>query len=64
MNRITSVSVSVSSARATMRRFMRNLGLWIPGVSMKITCPRPGRVSTPRILLRVVCGTGETMATL
>src|SRR5258708_2432496 len=45
-----------------MRRFMRCTGLWMPGVSKSTIWP-PGRLTTARIRLRVVCGLSETMAT-
>ena len=56
---------STSSARvraaSTMHRLSAPFAWWMPGVSTNATCPS-GRVTTPRMRLRVVCGLGETMA--
>ena len=45
-----------------MRRFISCIGLWMPGVS-KSTIWAPGRFTTARMRLRVVCGLSETIAT-
>ena len=45
-----------------MRRFIRCIGLWMPGVSKSTICPS-GLFTTARMRLRVVCGLSETMAT-
>jgi hypothetical protein len=58
----TSAPDSVCSARCTMRALSPPRAECRPGVSSSATCAS-GRVTTPRILPRVVCGLGETMAT-
>src|SRR5689334_13731467 len=46
-----------------MRRWSRLVGVWTPGVSTKMICAF-GRFTTACRDIRVVCGLGETMATL
>ena len=49
-------------AASTIRRFIRCIGLWIPGVSMNTIWP-PAALRTPTMRWRVVCGLSETIAT-
>src|SRR5439155_289530 len=55
-------SSSAWRTKAIMRSFKRESGLWIPGVSIKMTCAS-ARFTTPRMRLRVVCGAGVTIET-
>ena len=58
----TSASRSASMAASTIRRFIRCIGLWMPGVSMNTICAA-GVLRTPTMRWRVVCGLSETIAT-
>src|SRR5712691_12578972 len=60
-NIATSASLSVCSACCTIRAFSPPRAEWRPGVSSRATWAK-GRVTTPRMRERVVCGFGETMA--
>ena len=64
-----SKTTHVMSAPAALRRAMRlrsvpsvPTALWRPGVSRRTSCPR-GSATMPRIVLRVVCSTGDTIET-
>ncbi len=59
----TSTSLTASSAVSFSRLPISVRGLWMPGVSTNTICAS-GRVSTPRIWLRVVWGLSETIDTL
>src|SRR3712207_4728638 len=59
---MTSTSASVSRTTSLSRRPSRLLGLCRPGVSTSTSCPA-GRVTTPRMACRVVCGRLLTMPT-
>ena len=64
-----SKTTQVMSVPAALLRAMRlrsvprvPTALWRPGVSRRTSCPR-GSATMPRIVLRVVCSTGETIET-
>ena len=63
----TSSTASASSNSCSTRRCMRSVsasrGRCTPGRSVSTSCHSPGRVATPRIARRVVCGLSETIAT-
>src|SRR3954447_25950605 len=62
-NATTSTPPSASVAVSFKRSPSRVRGLWIPGVSTNTICTS-GRVRTPRIWVRVVCGLSDTIDTL
>ena len=64
---ISTATSTLPTARrtiSTIARFMRCLGRCSPGVSMKTIWPRPGTLTTPRMVWRVVCATSATAASL
>ena len=63
----TTHNTASTPSRASLACFIMNSpslvrGLCRPGVSTNTSC-QSGAVATPRILLRVVCGLLDTMAT-